>query len=148
MREFKPDKILQWESINNPGVPFWLTNEQLIPGVHYPEEKNSWTKIWYFTFNSTWNITISWMWFKPKLVQFFYTDQISWYGQGAMTADYQFAFDVVESKSSSQSDCIYIRNAWWSVIWRAEKVSLNDWGFTINVTFAPWTTVRVNYIAQ
>ena len=105
-------------------------------------------KIGYFTFNSTWNITISGLWFKPKMVHFFYTDQISWYWQWAMTEDYQFAYDIIWSKTETQTECIYLRNWWWNAIWRAVRVSMNEWGFTINVTFAPWTTVRVNYIAN
>jgi len=105
-------------------------------------------KIGYFTFNSTWNITISGLWFKPKMVQFFYTDQISWYWQWVMTKDYQFAYDIIWSKTEIQTECIYLRNWWWNAIWRAVRVSMDEWGFTINVTFAPWTTVRVNYIAN
>ncbi len=150
MKEFKPEKILHWENINESGVPFGLTNEQLIPGIHYPDTtQKSWTyKLWYFTFNSTWNITISWMWFKPSLVQFFYTDQAWWFWQWAMTTNYQFALDILWSWTEIQTECIYLRNAWGTAIARVEKVSLDNNWFTINVTYAPWTTIRVNYIAQ
>jgi len=122
----------------------WQTKQKL--KIWREVEWNSWwwnTNIWYFTFATTWNITITWVWFKPKLVRFTFADQIGWMWSWAMTSSYQFAYDI-NSKSQIQTQCIYIRNSSWTAIWRAVFVSMdNDW-FTINITLAS-TTIYVNY---
>ena len=77
---------------------------------------------------------------------FTYTDQISWYWTWAMEETAVYWFDVLWVPSQITTQCIYIRNSWWTAIWRAKFVSMdNDW-FTINLILAS-TTIYVSYIA-
>lgn len=166
MAEYKPDKIEMWESVDISSVHYWLTEEQLIPWLHFPIETyatvaTTWDyndlinkptiptantpKLQQFTFNATWNIAVTWVWFTPKLVEFHFTDQSWAYWVWKMTSTYQFAFDVGYSWTQIQTECIYIRNSLWNAIWRAVYVSMDSDWFTINVTFSTWVTIYVNY---
>jgi hypothetical protein len=146
-KDFDFSETIKPETIKPlPSYDYWRSQEPL----DYTLLRNKPTfsaintpKIWYFTFASTWNITITWIWFKPNLVKFTFCDQVWWMWVWAMTWTYQYAFDI-NSKTQIQSQCIYIRNSWWSAIWRAVFVSMNaDW-FTIDITLAT-TTIYVNY---
>lgn len=139
----KQKTLPQWVQKSNNIPWFWdkrLTNTNV--------RLNSWWwnfKIWYFTFNSTWNISITWVWFKPKWVIFNYTNQAWVIGNWAMDWTSQYWYED-NLWTQIQTECIYIRNSWWAAIWRAVYVSMdNDW-FTINATLAS-TTIYVNYIA-
>jgi hypothetical protein len=101
-------------------------------------------KIWHFTITTTWNISITGVWFKPKLVKFSVCNNSNWTWIWAMESTAQFAIDL-NSKSDLQSQCIYYRDAWWTVITRAVYVSMDSDWFTINVTFHSWYTTSVNY---
>lgn len=104
--------------------------------------------IWSFSFNSTGNVSVTWLWFTPKSVQFYFCDAGgTWYGQGWMTNTAQFAFDIINSKSQITTQCIYIRNGSGTAIGRAVYVSMDSDWFTINVTVA-WATINVSWIAQ
>lgn len=103
-------------------------------------------KIGYFTITTTWSKSITWVGFKPSLVQFFYTDQAGWSGAGSMTELWQFAHDYMWSGSSDQTHCIYLRDAWWTTVCYCTYTSMDaDW-FTINVATWTWTS-RIDYIA-
>lgn len=124
---------------------YWWAIQKLRPWVEVLNKPTWWSniKIWYFTFNATWNITITWVWFKPNLVKFTFCDQVWWMWVWAMTWTYQYAFDF-NSKTQIQTQCIYIRNSWWTAIWRAVFVSMNNDWFTIDITLAT-TIIHVNY---
>jgi len=156
MTKIEEDKI-KWiekietvypETIQLPNYQYWNSQNTLDYNISLRNKPviESWWKlyIWYFTFNSTWNKVITWVWFKPKLVRFTYNNSWqTWMWSWAMTETYQFAYDI-NGKLNIQTECIQIRDAWLTAIWRASYVSMNtDW-FTINVTRAS-TTINVNY---
>lgn len=143
MAEYKPDKIEMWESVDISSVPYWLTEEQLIPWLHFP---SGWWKIFISSFNitSTWNISISWVWFKPKLVKFELVHNSSWFWSWNMTETSQNSTSFYVGVSTTR--CIDIYNNLWVLQARAVYVSMdNDW-FTINVqNITP--TLNVNFTA-
>jgi len=136
------------ETIEVPNYDYGNSQNTLDYNIALRNKPNWWWnyKIGYFTFNSTWNVSITWVWFTPKLITFTYTDQTWWYWTWAMDWTSLFWYDVLWAPSQIQSECIYLRNSWWTAIWRAVFVSMDaDW-FTINKTLAS-TTIYVNYIA-
>ena len=100
------------------------------------------TYIWQFSFTTTWNKVITWVWFIPKLVMF----QVniwsrSWCGQMTTTAQNSISY----ADWPSTSHCVYIRDWSGTLTWRGTYVSMDtDW-FTVNIDTASWTTVYVNY---
>lgn len=128
------DSFLYWKSIEK------LKQKQI--------EGNLWlrTKIWHFTITATGSKVITGVWFTPKTVQFFYTDQTGWSGAGWMDWTTQFWHDYMGSGSSSQTECIYLRDAGWTAICRATYTSFDSDWFTINVTTNTWTN-KVDFIA-
>lgn len=140
-KEYRPNK-----EYKNTNIP-WFNQDRLNPLSIRNKNTTTWVnvKIWNFSFSTTWNKIITWVWFKPKLVMFSVTIwSRSWCWQ--MT-------DTWSQNSISFNDwvwlseCIYIRDWWWTLSWRAIYVSMDTDGFTVNVTTASWTTVYVNYTA-
>lgn len=144
MWEYKPIEIIGiWESINT-WPQYWLTEDKLIPWIHYPNPTNTTNtpKIWQFSFTTTWNINITWIWFTPKLVMFQVT---IWSRSGCwqMTTTTQNAISYADWTTTSY--CIYIRDWWGTLSWRWTYVSMNSDWFTVNIDYASGTTVYVNY---
>lgn len=124
---------------------YGATKQQLRPWIEV--EKSSWwwsPKIWSFTFSTTWNIVITWVWFKPSLVRFSVWDNSVWVGTGAMTSTSQFSVNY-SAWSTYWIQCIYYGNP---VRARCEYVSMDtDW-FTINcIYYNPWLPTQVYYEA-
>ena len=90
-------------------------------------------KIWNFTITTTGNISITWVWFKPKLVKFIVWNHSwnAWWWIWSMTEANQQSLNIANSTTLT-NQCIY---TWNPVSARAVYVSMdNDW-FTINCTY-------------
>ncbi len=137
-------EVLTPEIIQVPDYQYWASQNTLDAQLALRNLVFSWKfKPWQFTFNSTWNKSITWIWFKPKLVMFMVNlSTRSWCGQ--MSDDWiQNAISFADWPWTTE--CIYIRDSWWNLAWRATYVSMDtDW-FTINVVTANWSTIYVNY---
>lgn len=112
----------------------WQTKQKL--KIWREVEWNVWWwqfKLWSFTISATGNITITWVWFKPKLIQFSYS-ATTWKWEWEMTSTEMRAYDP-KTLGTLTINCIYIRDSASNVIARATYVSMdNDW-FTINCSF-------------
>lgn len=116
----------------------------------YKKEINNkwwWWKIsvWSFNFNSTWELTISWIWFKPRYIQFYFSNQNDAIGNWFTDWTTSFAYESWWW-TKSDTECIYLRNASSSAQWRAVIQSMNNDWFTLNITLAT-ANIFNNYIA-
>lgn len=140
-KEYRPNK-----EYKNTNIP-WFNQDRLNHLSIRSNNSTAWWvfSIWTFSFNSTWNKTITWVWFRPKLVMFSVNITTrSWCWQ--MTDDWN-QNSISFNDWIWFSECIYIRDWSGTLSWRAVYVSMNtDW-FTINVTHSSWTTVYVNFTA-
>jgi hypothetical protein len=95
---------------------------------------NGWKmKIWNFTITATWNISITWIWFKPNRVLFNAWDN-SWNSSyvsiWAMNSNWeQYAMNF-QTSACDNTRCIHLWNKCW-----AKYVSMDSDWFTINCDF-------------
>ncbi len=138
-KDYRPDK--EYKNTNIPGF-----NQDRLNPLSLRINSTAWSKIfiWSFDITSTWNISISWVWFKPKLVKFELVHNNSWFWSWNMTETSQNSTSFYVWVSTTR--CIDIYNNLWILNARAVYVSMdNDW-FTINVqNITP--TLNVNFTA-
>ena len=119
----------------------WQTKQKL--KIWREVEWSVWQfKLGSFTITATGNISVTWVWFKPKMVRFDVCDQLTSAWTWVITTTNQYAINFA-LWAQITSQCIY----YWSwVKARAVYVSMdNDW-FTINCTYFANNTY-VNYTA-
>ena len=139
MWEYKPEKIYK-DDISLYEVPYWLTQEKLIPWLHYPNISNTIKppKLWFLTISATWVLNVTWLWFTPVYIRFTW---ISWVSNsfiyGIMTATEQWTTRIARAwtmelpattavlRNTNSSDTLILQanNNW----------ILSDW-FSLNVT--------------
>lgn len=68
---WKPEDIITSEDVIKENiVPYGNSQDQLVPGLHYPKPSKWWTsKIWHFTISGTGSKIITWIGFKPSNIQ-------------------------------------------------------------------------------
>lgn len=139
---YKKD-YLDLKQIKSNKIPWYWTNKLDSRNIYDSTTQTWWGPIiWSFTLTWTGNVSITWLWFKPKLVTFAVADNSSWVWSGAMTETNQYAINNT-FWTYITTQCIYY---WWPVKARAEYVSMDNDGFTINCIYHT-TTTYVNYIA-
>lgn len=133
------------ETLEMPSYDYWVHQNQLDYNVALRNKPTWWWqfKIWTFNITATWNISVTWIWFQPKLVKFTVWDS-SWNVWNvwiwSMTETSQQCMNIINS-SHITSQCIYY---WNPVKARAVYVSMDtDW-FTINCTYF-WANSYVLY---
>lgn len=138
-QEYKPTNLPEVTNDFWKDYEYWWPIQKLRPWIEVKESSSWWWqfKLWSFTISATGNITITWVWFKPKLVQFSYS-AATWKWEWEMTSTEMRAYDP-KTLGTLIINCIYIRDSASNVIARATYVSMdNDW-FTINCSFINWT---------
>lgn len=134
-QEYKPTNLPEVTNDFWKDYEYWWHIQKLRPWIEVKESSSWWWqfKLWSFTISATGNITITWVWFKPKLVQFSYSAS-TWKWEWEMTSTAMRAYDP-KSLITITTDNIFIRN--WSdvVIARTQYVSMNNDWFTINCSF-------------
>lgn len=98
-------------------------------------------KIWNWIFTTTWSISITWLWFTPKLIEIFCNNSSSWFCQWKWDWISQFVnyFDT-SSAWLSTSYIIWYRNAWNTVV-QWTLTSLDSDGFTLNISYLLTNTI-------
>jgi len=108
--------------------------------------------IWNFIITTTWVKTVSWVWFKPKLIKL--TSFISWTNQWSSQWYYynnqvycMYTY-VIGGNSvywwASYSSYCYSGYSWWNVSITTSIVPTTD-GFTINVLNVSWWPISIIY---
>jgi len=126
----------------------WQTKQKLKIGREV-EWSSSWgwsVSLWSFTITATWDIVVTWLWFKPTSVRFDVCDQVwlSWRTwTWVMTSTQQYA---INNSLSTQitSNCLYY---WDPVKARLIYVSMDSDWFTVNCSYFA-NTSYVNYTAM
>ena len=135
------DNIMTNDVIQVPDYRYWGSQEQLDAWFQIRNlSKNTWYTYawWLFNINTNWDITITWVWFIPKLIKFtaIYSSWISssmsiwtyfnWVNNCVVLYDQRADY-------SNNSRCFRL---WWTNwLWRVLSVN-RDW-FILNVT-NPW----------
>lgn len=137
--EYKPE-VLDWtENTYWKDFNYWWTIQQLRPWIEVEWSSETLIYVWELIVTWSWNISVTWVGFKPKAVRFDVSNpfwQVS--GTWMMTTISQYSFDFSVWFDSTRC----IRILWYD----ASYVSMDaDW-FTINGTVT-WTDPKIYFTA-
>lgn len=141
---YKKD-YLDLKKIKSNILPWFWTNKLDSRNIYENNATtSSWTPvIWSLSISSLWNVNVS-LWFKPSLVTFTSICSSGWWTWAATELS-QFWMDN-RSFTIIDTQCVYMRNTWWTAVHRTEFTSMDATWFTLNCILAT-ETATVRYIA-
>lgn len=145
----KPDiEYITPEYLETPNYEYWFNQQPLDYEKALRNKPTSWlrVKLGATTITSTWTLAITWIWFRPKLVNIISNRSANWISIGNSDWVSQFVDYIDDWWGAWTSNSLIInhRDA-WSTKCQASLTSLNaDW-FTLDVTFLSVNT-DIKYI--
>lgn len=132
------------EELQIPNYQYGNSQNTLDYNIALRNKPSSWTPvIWSLSISSLWNVNVS-LWFKPSLVTFTSICSSGWWTWAATELS-QFWMDN-RSFTIIDTQCVYMRNTWWTAVHRTEFTSMDATWFTLNCILAT-ETATVRYIA-
>jgi hypothetical protein len=129
--------VIKSPVLNTSNYDYWVNQNTLDYNIALRNKPTVWGTSYYMwngTITATWNKVITWIWFKPKLVEIICNNSSTWFCHWFWnwTSEYCNYYDAWAWLITTR--IINFRNSWITVC-QANLSSLDtDW-FTINVTY-------------